>query len=68
MRHHIFMLSIAEHEVLVNIKTFEIIKGSMPRRALALVLERASEHRNELMEDWELCEKNQSPQKISPLK
>ena len=35
----------AEDEVLINITTPKIIKGSMPRRALSLVLEWASEHR-----------------------
>ncbi|EKD74231.1 MAG: hypothetical protein ACD_45C00025G0001 [uncultured bacterium] len=29
----------AEYEVQIDIKTLEIIKGNMPRRALALVLE-----------------------------
>ena len=57
----------AEHEVLIDITTLVIIKGSMPRRALALILEWASEHREELMEDWTLCEQNQTPKKISPL-
>lgn len=57
----------AEYEVLINIKTLEIIEGILPKRALALVLEWASEHRLELLEDWALCEKNQSPKKISPL-
>jgi hypothetical protein len=32
----------------------------MPKRALALVLEWASEHRMELLEDWKLCEQNQA--------
>lgn len=57
----------AEHEVLVDIETLEVIRGDMPRRALALVLEWASEHRKELLEDWRLCEKNQAPKKILPL-
>ena len=57
----------AEYEVMIDIHTFEVIKGTMPRRALALILEWASVHRVELLEDWELCEKNQSPRKISPL-
>lgn len=39
----------------------------MPRRASALVLEWASLHREELMEDWKLCEKRQIPKKIAPL-
>ena len=39
----------------------------LPRRALALVLEWAAQHRAELREDWELCEKHQQPKKIQPL-
>lgn len=57
----------AEHEVLINISTLEIIKGTLPRRALSLVLEWASEHRAELLEDWTLCDQHQSPKKIPPL-
>lgn len=57
----------AEHEVLINIKTLEVVRGSMPRRALALVLEWAQEHRDELLEDWELCVNRKPPKKISPL-
>jgi hypothetical protein len=57
----------AEHEALINIKTLEILKGELPKRALALVLEWASEHRAELMEDWELCAAMQTPKKIAPL-
>ena len=57
----------AEYEVMINITTLEIIKGSMPRRALALVLEWASLHRAALLEDWKLCDQHQSPKKIPPL-
>ena len=56
-----------EFEALVDIRTLEVIRGSLPRRALALVLEWAALHRNELTEDWRLCETRQSPRKISPL-
>ena len=38
-----------------------------PKRALALVLESAVEHRRELMEDWNLCARMQMPKKIAPL-
>ncbi len=58
----------AEYEALIDIRTLEVIKGQLPRRALALVLEWASEHRNELLEDWELCSQMQTPKKITPLK
>jgi hypothetical protein len=57
----------AEYEVLISIKTLEIIRGTMPKRALTLILEWAFEHRSALLEDWELCEKHQVLKKISPL-
>lgn len=58
----------AEHEALIDIRTLEVIRGHLPRRALALVLEWASAHRDELLEDWELCTRLQTPNKIEPLK
>jgi len=56
-----------EYEVLINIRTLEVIQGDMPRRALALVLEWVQEHRAELTENWEICTHNQLPKKIHPL-
>lgn len=56
-----------EFEVIIDIRTLEVIKGAMPRRALSLILEWASLHREELIEDWNLCEQNQMPKKIQPL-
>ena len=43
-----------------------VIEGGMAKRALALVLEWAPEHRAELVEDWELCSQLQAPKKIAP--
>lgn len=57
----------AEYEALIDIQTLKVIRGEMPRRALALVLEWAFLHRDELLEDWVLCEKRQNPKKINPL-
>ena len=57
----------AEDEALINIQTLEVMEGRLPRRALSLVLEWASEHRSELLEDWRLCANNQQPKKIKPL-
>lgn len=57
----------AEYEMLIDIKTLEVMKGAMPNRALALILEWISLHRTELLENWNLCEQNQMPKKISPL-
>ncbi len=57
-----------DDEVLISIRTLEVLEGKMPKRALALVLEWAQEHRNELLEDWNLCATNQHPKKIEPLR
>ncbi len=54
-------------EVTINILTLETLKGSLPRRALALVLEWAAIHREELTEAWKQCSNNQQPQPINPL-
>jgi hypothetical protein len=57
----------AEFEAEIDIRTLEVIRGGLPKRALALVLEWAAEHRVELMEDWNLCQAKQLPKKIQPL-
>ncbi len=57
----------ADDEALIDIRTLEILEGGLPRRALALVLEWAQEHRAELLEDWDLCVQNRPPRKIPPL-
>lgn len=44
-----------EYEVLINIATLDVIKGKMPRRALALVLEWAAEHRQAVVVCFALC-------------
>ncbi len=57
----------AEFEALIAIQTFEVLRGELPPRAMALVLEWAQQHRDELTRDWELCVQNQMPEKIRPL-
>ncbi len=57
----------AEFEALIDIRTLAVLRGELPSRAMALVLEWAQVHRDELMKDWELCTQNQPPQKILPL-
>ena len=58
----------AEHEALIDLRDFRVIRGSLPRRAMGLVLEWAADHRDELMEDWNLCSRMQTPKAIEPLK
>ncbi|MBY4676820.1 DUF4160 domain-containing protein [Marinobacterium arenosum] len=56
-----------EHEALISIETLEILDGSLPNRAKALVVEWAIEHRQELRDDWKLAEKHHPLNKIKPL-
>jgi hypothetical protein len=56
-----------DDEALIDIRTLEVTRGRLPRRATALVLEWAQEHRSELLEDWELCRSLSMPKPIDPL-
>lgn len=56
-----------DYEATVDIRTLEVIEGALPNRALALVLEWASLHRGELMENWIRCERLDTPEPIAPL-
>ena len=58
----------AEYEVLIDIRTLDVIEGNLPRRALGLVLEWAQAHHAELMEDWDLCRQRRTPRAIEPLR
>lgn len=57
----------AEHEAVFDIRELRVTRGWLPRRAHVLVLEWAAEHRDELMEDWELCYQLKQPKPIPPL-
>lgn len=57
----------AEHEALIDARDLRVLRGSLPRRAMALVLEWAADHRDELLEDWTLCSQLQPPKPIAPL-
>jgi hypothetical protein len=41
--------------------------GTLPKKVTALVIEWAFEHRQELMEDWELAIKKKPLKDIAPL-
>ncbi|WP_447964074.1 DUF4160 domain-containing protein [Nitrospira sp. Ecomares 2.1] len=46
-----FHVSYGEFEALIEVKTLAIYHGELPRRALALTLEWAALHREELRQD-----------------
>ena len=51
----------------ISIGTLEVTEGHLPRRALALVLEWAVEHRSELEENWTCAEEHRTLKNIEPL-
>lgn len=55
------------HEAVINIQTLGVMKGSLPQRALRLVLEWTAKCQEQMMEDWHLCTANQTPVPIEPL-
>ena len=62
--HAIYQDDVAEQDI----NTLIILRGGLPTRALAMVLEWASLHRNELLEDWKLAVERKEINKIEPLK
>ncbi len=56
-----------KNKVAIEIKSLRILEGEFPPRALGLVIEWASQHKEELLKDWELAKNNQSVDKIAPL-
>ena len=62
-----FHAEYGEFEGLIEIETLAILRGDLPRRALALVLEWAALHRQELRSDWESARLGTPLQQIAPL-
>ena len=54
-------------EALIMIETLEVLRGNLPRRALALVLEWAAAHRKALQADWDRARSGQTLAPIPPL-
>ena len=63
-----FHAQYGEFKASVGIDSLEVLDGSLPRRALELVLDWAELHRQELLDDWLLCQQHHQPRKIEPLR
>ena len=53
--------------VAIEVRTLKVLEGKIPPRALGLVIEWASQHQEELLQNWELARQNQRLNKIAPL-
>jgi hypothetical protein len=56
-----------EFEALIAIDTLQVLTGRLPRPALAFVLEGASQHREELRDNWERAVRHDVFVPIDPL-
>lgn len=62
-----FHAEYGEHEALVEIETLAVQSGHLPRRAVAMVLECAALHREELRGNWQRARRRQALERIAPL-
>ncbi len=58
----------AEYEASIDIRNFSVLRGSLPPKALSLVVEWAAIHQKELMADWDLAMKHEELRSIDPLR
>jgi len=63
-----FHAKYAEHEASIDIRNFSVLRGSLPPKALSLVMEWTAIHQAELMVDWDLAMKHGDLLAIDPLK
>ena len=54
-------------EVVIDIRTLAVIRGKLPARAMGLVIEWATLHQDELMQDWNRARQEDALMPIDPL-
>jgi hypothetical protein len=62
-----FHVRYGQQKALIAIESLAILEGNLKPRALGLVIEWASQHRGELMHNWQLARQNSPLEKILPL-
>jgi hypothetical protein len=62
-----FQATYGEFNAEIEINELSILAGKLPSRALGLVIEWASIHQSELIENWRRIENGQVIEKIAPL-
>ena len=62
-----FHVSYEKYEASVNINDLSIINGSLPPRVYGFVVEWASIHKDELLDNWSKAKDLKTPKNIQPL-
>ena len=63
-----FHATYGEYEILIKITDLSVYAGNFPSRAFGLVMEWASLHQQELLQNWQTMKQNLPLSKIEPLK
>lgn len=56
-----------EYRASISISSLEVLGGSLPPRALRLVNRWAELHRQELLKNWDLAQREEALESITPL-
>lgn len=56
-----------EHRAAISINDLALLEGKLPPKVLSLVIEWASMHKDELIEDWYLAKQLDTLKPIAPL-
>lgn len=62
-----FHATYGEYVAVIAVRTFAVLKGSLPRAQMKLVLEWAALHQEELLDNWERARAGQRLAPIAPL-
>jgi hypothetical protein len=62
-----FHVRYGEHQAVVRIADLVVTHGTLPPRALGLVVEWAAKHREKLLRNWAAIEQDRPLEKVPPL-
>jgi len=62
-----FHVEYGDHQASIAIENLSVLEGGLPSRVLGYVIEWASLHRKELMDDWDMIKSTGKYFKIEPL-
>ena len=62
-----FHASYGEQVALIDINALSVFAGRLPPRALGLVIEWATAHQQELLDNWDRAQQHRPLMKIAPL-
>lgn len=62
-----FHVRYGQQKALIAIETLSVLEGNLKPRTLGLVIEWASQHQVELINDWQLARQNAPLEFIQPL-